>query len=65
MNGEDFFFWGRMSNMEDKYTKRYDEMKDTLEELPNMMIVYRNNAEISDVFWHALSNKVRSTDDPE
>ena len=54
-----------MSNMKDKYTKRYDEMKDTLEELPYMMTVYRNNAEISDAFWHALSNRVRSADDPE
>ncbi|KNG47017.1 spindle pole body-associated protein sad1 [Stemphylium lycopersici] len=71
-NGEDHFLWGRMSNMEDKWSKRLDEMHATLEvlqeQLPDMLIMRRHNDgsfEISDNFWHALLSKARSNSDPE
>ncbi|KAL1798779.1 hypothetical protein ACET3X_002816 [Alternaria dauci] len=68
-NGEDHFLWGRMSNMDDKFSKSTREMRTTLEELrnelPHMMIVRRNedgSTEISEEFWAALLGKARSTE---
>ncbi|KAF1942996.1 hypothetical protein EJ02DRAFT_421618 [Clathrospora elynae] len=72
-NGEDDLMWGRMSNIEDKYNKRLEDMRKTIQELtqqlPNNMIVRRHedgSTEITDDFWRALTSKARSNiDDPE
>ncbi|CAN9308344.1 unnamed protein product [Alternaria alternata] len=68
-NGEDHFLWGRMSNMDEKFSKSTREMRATLEELrhelPDMMIVRRKedgSTEISEEFWSALLGKARSTE---
>jgi SUN domain-containing protein 1/2 len=68
-NSEDHFLWGRMSNMDEKFSKSTREMRATLEELrhelPDMMIVRRKedgSTEISEEFWSALLGKARSTE---
>ncbi|KAI4672635.1 uncharacterized protein J4E78_001136 [Alternaria triticimaculans] len=71
-NGDDNLLWGRMSNIDKRHTQRLEDvradMRTTIEELkqelPEVMIVRRNEdgtSEITDDFWMALTGKTRSS----
>jgi SUN domain-containing protein 1/2 len=69
-NGDDTLLWGRMANMENRNDKRFQGMRETIDELkkelPGVMIIRRHqdgSAEITDEFWRALTAKAHS--DPE
>jgi SUN domain-containing protein 1/2 len=71
-NGDDNLLWGRMSNIENRNTKRLEDVRADMrraieelkQELPEIMIVRRNedgSSEITDEFWMALTGKTRSS----
>lgn len=66
-NGDDTLLWGRIGNMEKQNEKRFQSMRDSIDELkkelPGVMIVRRHqdgSTEITDEFWRALTAKAHS-----
>jgi SUN domain-containing protein 1/2 len=71
-NGDDNLLWGRMSNIEKRNNKHLEDVRADMrtaieelkQELPEIMIVRRNedgSSEITDEFWMALTGKTRSS----